>query len=168
MLNLHLNKVSSINDKAALVEKFHYQDSNYGATYFSHRMKPEPGLPVYRDRTSLAYYVCRLSAKLSLLAYLVHEICVVNARKTIIFYDWPAISWLLERLIIVLEYDLLSIRAKYKSSEREAAINAFNEKTNSMQALVTSLKVYPTMINLQKDCADVVSVDVPSNAQSTQ
>lgn len=37
-----------------------------------------------------------------------------------------------------------------------------------MQLLVTSFKVSATSFNLQKDCADVVFVDVPSNAPSIQ
>ena len=29
--------------------------------YLFHRTKPEPGMPIYRDRPSLVYYLCRLS-----------------------------------------------------------------------------------------------------------
>ena len=51
--------------------------------------------------------------------------------------------------------------------EREAAVAAFNDANIPVQVLVTSMKVSATSINLQKDFADVVFVDVPSNAQST-
>ena len=56
---------------------------------------------------------------------------------------------------------MLSIRARHKQAEREAAVSAFNDGANPVQVLVTSVKVSATSINLQKDCADVVFVDVP-------
>ena len=70
--------------------------------------------------------------------------------------------------MLLLNFNVLSIRAKHLLSEREAAVTAFNDDQNPVQVLVTSVKVSATSLILQKDCADVIFVDVPSNAQSTQ
>ena len=70
--------------------------------------------------------------------------------------------------MMLIGFNVRSIRAKLKTTEREAAVNAFNDKENPVQVLVTSLKVSSTSLSLQKDCADVIFVDVPSNAQAAQ
>ena len=70
--------------------------------------------------------------------------------------------------MLLLNFNVLSIRAKHLLPEREVAVAAFNDPNNLFQVLVTSVKVSATSLNLQKDCADVIFVDVPSNAQSTQ
>lgn len=70
--------------------------------------------------------------------------------------------------MLLLNFNVLSIRAKHLLAEREAAVAAFNDFGNHVQVLVTSVKVSATSLNLQKDCADVIFVDVSFNAQSTQ
>ena len=69
---------------------------------------------------------------------------------------------------MLIGFNVLSIHAKHKASEREAAINAFNDKNNPVQVLITSLKVSSTALNLQKDCSDIVFVDIPRNTQLGQ
>ena len=69
---------------------------------------------------------------------------------------------------MLIGFNVLSIRAKHKATEREAGINASNDKENPVQVLVTSLKVSSTSLNLQKDCADVILVDIHSKTQAAQ
>ena len=70
--------------------------------------------------------------------------------------------------MLLLNFNELSICARHLVPEREAAVDAFNDVKNPVQVLVMSESVLAISLNLQKDCADVMFVDVPSNAQSTQ
>ena len=42
--------------------------------------------------------------------------------------------------MMLLGFNVLSIQAKLKTSEREATVNAFNDKVTPIQVLVTTLK----------------------------
>ena len=168
VISTDLDKVSSSDDDPAIIEQFYHKHKDHGATYLYRSTKPDPTLPVYRDRASMAYYMCRNSSKSSYIAGLVEEICGANGRKVIIFCDWPSTAWLVEVLMLILGFNVLSIRAKYKQKKREEAVSAFNDKDCPIPVLVTSVEVSATAINLQRDCADVIFTDVPSNAQSTQ
>ena len=77
---------------------------------------------MYPDRMSLTHYITRHSSKLAYVSWLVYEICVVNGRKVIVFCDWPATTWLVELLMMLTGFNVLSIRAKHNAAEREAAV----------------------------------------------
>ena len=64
-------------------------------------------------------------------------------------------------------YNVLSIRAKHKQKEREVTVREFNDTRSHVQVLVNNAKFSAISINLQKDCSDAISIDVPSNAQAT-
>lgn len=82
-----LDRVSTLNEKTATIERFYHKHRDHGATYLFHKAKSKPDIPIYRDRPSLAYYLYRLSIKLSYLAGLVYTIYIKNERKIIIFCD---------------------------------------------------------------------------------
>ena len=102
VLSPDLDQVSTLNEKAATIERFYHKHQNHGATYLFHRTKPEPDMPIYRDRPSLIYYLCRLSVKLSYLAGLIYTICIKNGRKVIMFCDWLSTAWLVELVMLLL------------------------------------------------------------------
>ena len=168
MLTPKLNKMSIIEDRRDRLTRFYLRYGDRGALFFFDQTKPNATLPVYRDRTSLLYYLCRFSPKLSYLAVLLQQICQVHKRKALLFCDWPATAWLVEVLVLLLGFQTLTIRARHKSSERDRAIALFNDPESAFQVLVTNVKVSSTALNLQGDCSAVIFVDVPSNAQSTQ
>lgn len=87
VLSPDLDRVSTLNEKAVTIGRLYHKHQDHGATYLFHRTKPEPDMPIYRDRPSLAYYLCRLSVKLSYLAGLVCTIYIKNGRKVIVFCD---------------------------------------------------------------------------------
>ena len=70
--------------------------------------------------------------------------------------------------MLILGFNAMRIHAKHKLKECEETVIAFSDSGNPVQVLVTSVKVSSVAINLQKDCSDVIFVDVSSNAQSTQ
>ena len=104
----------------------------------------------------------------SFLPGLVYQTCVGQKCKIILFCDWPTTAWLVEILMLLLGFSVVTIRAKHKWNEREQVVREFNDRTSTVQVLVTSVKISSTSINLQKDCCCVCFVDVPSNAQSVQ
>ena len=124
------DRISTMNHMAAVTEKFHTCHKDHGASYYFNHTKPQP---LYRDRPSLVAYICHLSSKLSYLAGLLHQICVTNLRKVIVFCDWPSASWLVEVLVLLLDFNVLSIRARDKLVERKEAVVAFNDPNNPVQ-----------------------------------
>ena len=61
--------------------------------------------------------------------------------------------------MLLLNFNLLSIRARHLVPEREAAVDAFNDAKNPVQVLVMSERVLAISLNLEKDYADVVFVE---------
>ena len=61
-----LKRISSNNDGPAAVKSFYHKYNDHGATYFFNATKPDAGLPVYPDRTSMAYYLTRGSFTMKL------------------------------------------------------------------------------------------------------
>lgn len=115
MIRGKLKQFSNHNDEGpAVIEKFYHKHQDHGATYFFNSTKTDPDMPVCRDRASMAYYLTRNSVKLSYIADLVHQICNKNGRKVIVFCDWPSTVWLVEILLMVLGFNVISIRAKHR------------------------------------------------------
>ena len=97
---------------------------------------------------------------------MVHDICVTNRRKVLIFVDWPANQWVIELFLDLLGFNTIAIRARHDPGERDETVAQFNDKNCPVQCLVTSLRISATALNLQKDCLDVIFIDPPSNAQT--
>ena len=72
-------------------------------------------LLMYIDRAILIYYIYKHSIKLSYIVELIYNICVTNNRKIILFCDWSIIFWIIEMLIMLIDFNVLSIRVKYKT-----------------------------------------------------
>lgn len=86
--------------------------------------------------------------------------------RLIVFCDWPSSQWLVEALLLVLGFNVRSIRAKHKSKDREESVRKFNDETNPVQVLVTSQRIPATGLNLQACCADMFFIVTPSNTQT--
>ena len=95
----------------------------------------------------MAYYITCNSVKLSYPAYLVHEICNKNGRKVIVFCDWLSSAWLVEVLLMILGFAIISIRARHKQKDREEAVRMFNDKDCPIQVLVTSVNISATAMS---------------------
>lgn len=50
VLSMDLEKVSTNNDGPALIEKFYHKNKDHGATYYFNATKPDPTLPLYREK----------------------------------------------------------------------------------------------------------------------
>lgn len=53
--------------------------------------------------------------------------------------------------MLMLGFNVMSIRVKYKLKKREEAVTAFNDSDKPVQVLVISVRVSCVAINLQKD-----------------
>jgi len=58
----------------------------------------------------------------------------------------------------------IKIRAAHKLSDREAAIEAFNDKSNPAHCLITSQCLSSIEFNIHHHCSDVIFTNVPSSA----
>ena len=52
--------------------------------------------------------------------------CDVHPKST----DWPSTAWLVEVVMLLLNFNVLGIRARHLVPEREAAVDAFNDAKN--------------------------------------
>ena len=95
------------------------------------------------------------------LVHLVHQICAIGGRKVIIFTDWPFTQWVVEWSLMNLGYKVIGISIAHKSSDREAAVDAFNDRHSLSDVLVTSTRLMATGYNLQYNCSDMIIADCP-------
>ena len=65
VLTPELDKVGITEDRRDRLARSYLRYGDRGASFFFDQTKPDATLPVYRDRTSLLYYLCRFSPKLS-------------------------------------------------------------------------------------------------------
>jgi len=70
----------------------------------------------------------------------------------------------LVQLVQRLPRAVMEIRAAHKLSDREAAIEAFNDKSNPAHCLITSQCLSSTEYNIHNHYSDVVFTNVPSSA----
>ena len=147
------------------LEKYYTKGHDYGARYFFHATKPTPTLPYYSSRIKLILYITQIAPKLKLLAKMVHQVCNKNQHKLLIFTNWPTVQWQVELFLFLLNFNVVSIRAQHKASERNDCVNSFTDPISNVQVLVISLRTSSTALNLQNDCSDVVFFDCPSNTQ---
>ena len=150
----------------ACMGKFYHKGGDHDATQFFHTTKPVLTLPCYGDQYSLVLYISSLSPKLRLLGAMAYTIYNLNSRKLLIFTDWPTIQWEVKMFLYLIGFNIAGIRAQHKTAERDDIVDAFNDKSNPLQILITSLRISATALNLQNDCSDVIFIDTPSNAQN--
>lgn len=117
------------------------------------------------DMASASSDLCGYTVKLRALAGLAYQICIVNKRKHLVFCDWPVTQWNVELILTNLCFEVGSILAVHKAQDRKDIIHDFHEKGRKINFLVTSLRISATALDLQKDCCDMVFMDVPTNAQ---
>ena len=70
-LSSDFDKVSSDNDKPALIERCYHKHQDRGATYPFNTTKADKRMPLYRNRASMALYLTRKSVKLAYLTGLI-------------------------------------------------------------------------------------------------
>ena len=70
--------------------------------------------------------------------------------------------------ILLIEFNVLSIRIKHKTFQRKVVVNVFNSKFNSIQIFIIFFKIFFTAFNLQKDYFDIIFINVSLNAQLDQ
>ena len=87
----------------------------------------------------MARYMSTLSAKLSFLAGLCRQICLIEKRKLLVFADWPLTLWNASAFLMNLDLSLIDIRSAHKPSERQLICDLFNDKTERVDVLLTHI-----------------------------
>lgn len=130
-----------------------------GATLYHQVTCLQPNCPPYADRASMAWYISSCSAKMQYLAKILKKVCIDQDQKVIIYVDWPLNLWLLNMWLSVLCINSVTVCAGQSQLERKAAIDAFNDQPDIL-AMVASSRAAATSINLQRNCAAIIVVDI--------
>jgi hypothetical protein len=69
---------------------------------------------------------------------------------------------MMEEVMRLMEFRVVSIRANHNQAQRETAIKRFNDPVHPAEVLVTSLQLAFQGINLHEACSDMILVESPS------
>ncbi|OBT52141.1 hypothetical protein VE04_08950 [Pseudogymnoascus sp. 24MN13] len=139
---------------------------DYGYTVYHKLTRMDVLSPAHRSRISAAISICAPSPKLQWLCGLVRDVCLLKKRNIIVFCSWPATQWLVELLMFIVGVPVMSIRAAHTSAARAETQFAFNNKCTEGTVLVTNLRLGATSMNLQKQCCDLVFLEVPESGNT--
>lgn len=120
--------------------------------------------PAYRDRVCAAVSIAQPSAKLQWLAGLVLDVCYLAGDNLIVFTSWPTTQWLVELFLFTLGVPTLSIRAAHSRAQRSQTQELFNAPGTKGHVLVTNIRCSATSMNLQKNCWNMMFLDIPESA----
>ena len=148
------------------IEAMYLKGDDYGARHLFKSTVKDISMRPYGTAVEMAAYLTRKSSALCCMIGLVHEICTANKRRVIIFTDWPATGWLVELILMLLQFQVISIRAAQTHAERDLSVLMFNDPESQVQVLVTSFRIASTALNLHKACSDVIFVEQPPNSQT--
>lgn len=140
---------------------------DYGYTFFHRLTRMDTTAPPYRERVGAALSISAGSVKLQWLASKVFDVCIGKRNNLIVFIAWPTTQWLVEMFLTTIGIPVLSIRAAHSRMQRSMTQELFNNPATKGHVLVTSLKCGATSMNLQKNCACVVFLEVPDSANLT-
>ncbi|HEY0206645.1 MAG TPA: SNF2-related protein [Acetobacteraceae bacterium] len=142
------------------------QFNDLGAALFHERFRYRRFEPQYDTRPTFTARLVGASPKLKCLLALLRDIVLVNRRKALVFVQWPMNLWLVEVVLAMANFKVISIRSQNTAAEREEAVEDFNDPSHESQALVTSYLTTATSVNLQRGCCDVIFVDIAANANT--
>lgn len=136
-----------------------YEHPDGGAAFFQRQTCSDLMAPLYRDRFSHALYQATYSPKLQWLAGKLKEVCLDARGKLIIFSHWPLNQWMVGLFLSTLGIPFLSYRSQFLQSERDTAVEAFNDPLHESMVLVIGSRVGSSSTNLQFSCSDMFILD---------
>ncbi|KAK5742329.1 hypothetical protein LTR17_003341 [Elasticomyces elasticus] len=114
---------------------------------FKHTKESLQMLPC-TDRISMAFYICRPSAKSCFMVRELLEVVVRGGEKMIIWAHWPDTLMLCELICTILQINFLSIRSGKSLMKRAEAETAYNENVE-MKVLICGSRSAAESLNLQ-------------------
>ena len=82
------------------------------------------------------------------------------------FCDWSMFQWNTEFYFRNLGFKIFNIRSAFQSKKWKKVVKLFNSSNSNVQMLITFICISAIALNLQKNCNDVVFLNVSTNAQT--
>ena len=161
-LNLFFIKIS-VNIKK--INKFYNQYNDIDAIYYFKIIKFAKWLFNIFNKQFFAHYVFSHFVKLRFVIELTHKICNIQNQKLFMFCDWSMFQWNTEFYFRNLDFKIFNIRSALRSKKWKKVVKFFNFLNLNVQMLITFIHISTTALNLQKNCNDVVFLNVSINAQ---
>lgn len=163
-INPAFDRIKSRAHTSSLKLQKSFSKEDFGATFYHTATRLESWCPAYRDRVSWALYISGTSPKIQWLAGQVLKTCYVSKKKLLIFCAWPCSQWYIEMFLNIIGVKSISIRACHSLSEREAAMEAWNNVDDDAQVLVSTYAMAGISMNLHESCSDLVMAEPPESA----
>ena len=118
------------------------------------------------NKQFFTHYVFSYFVKLRFVIELTHKICNIQNWKLFMFCNWSMFQWNTEFYFRNLDFKIFSIRSALRSKKWKKVVKFFNSLNSNVQILITFIYISVTILNLQKNCSDVVFLNISTNAQT--
>lgn len=153
---------------ASHIHEYSSQFEDDGLTVYFSMVSPEPGMPHYTHRQSLAAYLCMKSPKFQYLCgYLYRNLFPPpdateqwEKRRLLIFVMWPASHWIVVAFLRNLCFKVVMLRSDMSETEKTQAMHLFNDPDSDVDVMVASCASAGLGVNLQRACADILFIEV--------
>ena len=149
------------------INKFYNQYNDVDAIHYFKMMRFVKWLFNIFNKQFFAHYVFSHFVKLRFVIELTHKICNIQNQKLFMFCDWSMFQWNTEFYFRNLDFKIFNICSALRSKKQKKVVKFFNFLNLNVQMLITFIHILITVLNLQKNCNDVVFLNVSTNAQTT-
>ena len=149
------------------INKFYNQYDNADAIHYFKMMRFVKWLFNIFNKQFFTHYVFSHFVKLRFVTELTHKVCNIQSRKLFMFCDWSMFQWNTEFYFRNLNFKIFNIRSVFWSKKWKKVVKLFNSLNLNVQMLITFIYILAITLNLQKNCNDVVFLNVSINAQTT-
>ena len=153
-------------EKVAFIEKKSLKNwlkkykTNNDATMYWTWIRSTTKLDSFDNRDEFAYVTLTDAIKMCFTIHLFHHICRQQRRKCIVFCEWSFTQWLIKIILQNLNFQIIVIRTKHKSTKRTMIMKEFNRKNNEVNVLIINIKFDNLEQNMQNDCCDCIFLDI--------
>ena len=150
------------------IDKLHDR-GDHGWSVWYHNLHPSQSLMAARDRIFAANNVAANSVKIKAMADLINKICYTQGENLVIYFNWPSTQWVGEMFGNLVTVPMMSIRASHTKAQRQATVDAFNDKKTRGTVLFTNTLTSATSMNLQHNCHNMIIMEpIPSAQRADQ
>ena len=153
-------------EKIAFIEKKSFESwlkkykTNNDATMYWIWIRSTTKFDSLDNRDEFAYVTLINAIKMCFTIHLFHHICRQQRRKCIVFCEWSFTQWLMKIILQNLNFQIIVIRTKHKSTKRTMIMKEFNRKNNEVNVLIINIKFDNLEQNMQNDCCDCIFLDI--------
>lgn len=161
-LNLKLNKLIIHFNAASVknINKWYDKNNDYKISWYHQKIRLNMWSSSYKDRLFVDLYISMLFFKLFWLVALCHQICKMKKKKILIFVEWSMMLWNTSVFLMNIKFRVIDIWSVHIIIKHQEACDMFNDKNELVNILLTFLQTTITSMNLQKNCANIIFINV--------